>query len=172
MSPKADRVLSNGHGLHQLYGCKGIELIRRSHHYTRCRNMATSNAMQNGHNPIEQHMGASRIANWKEASALQIGIQVQICIWFRQTQIQSSTHCHGRKGFSFIFLQEHGVDYDEIFSPVVKITTLLLGVIAMEDLELEQLDVKSTFLHGDMEEDIYMSQPKGFRVMGVSNTCV
>ena len=66
------------------------------------------------------------------------------------------------------FKQEHGVDYDEIFSPVVKMTTLrlLLGVVATEDLELEQLDVKMTFLHEDLEEDIHMSQPAGFLATG------
>ena len=66
------------------------------------------------------------------------------------------------------FKQEHGVDYDEIFSLVVKMTTLLLllGVVATKDLELEKLDVKTTFLHGDLEEDIYMSQRAGFSVTG------
>jgi ATP-binding cassette subfamily B (MDR/TAP) protein 1 len=46
----------------------------------------------------------------------------------------------------------------EIFSPVVKMTTLcfLLGVVALENLELLQLDVKTTFLHGDLDEEIYM----------------
>ena len=39
---------------------------------------------------------------------------------------------------------------------------LLLGVVASKDLELEQLDVMTTFLHGDLEEDIYMSQLAGF----------
>ena len=65
------------------------------------------------------------------------------------------------------FKQEHGVDYDEIFSPVVKMTTrLLLGVVAAEDLELEQLDVKTTFLHRDLNEVIYMSQLVGFSATG------
>ena len=66
------------------------------------------------------------------------------------------------------FKQEHGVDYDKIFSPVVKMTTLrlLLGVMLTKDLELEQLDVKTAFLHGDLEEDIYMSQLAGFSAMG------
>ena len=60
------------------------------------------------------------------------------------------------------------MDYDEIFSLVVKMTTLryLLGVIAANDLELEQMDVKTTFLHGDLHEDIYMSQPAGFTATG------
>ena len=43
---------------------------------------------------------------------------------------------------------------------------LLLGVVAIENLELEQLHVKMTFLHGDLKEDINMSQPTGFTVMG------
>ena len=66
------------------------------------------------------------------------------------------------------FKQEYGVDYDEIFSPVVKMTTLrlLLRVVATEDIELEQMDVKTRFLHGDLKEEIYMSQPVRFRATG------
>ena len=62
------------------------------------------------------------------------------------------------------FWQEHGVDFDEIFSPVVKMITLrfLLGVVATEDFELISLDVKMAFLHGNLEEEIYMEQPKAF----------
>ena len=48
--------------------------------------------------------------------------------------------------------QEYDVDFDEIFSPVVKMTTLhcMLGVVAADNLELIKLDVKTTFLHGDL----------------------
>ncbi|GKF31909.1 retrovirus-related pol polyprotein from transposon TNT 1-94, partial [Tanacetum coccineum] len=61
------------------------------------------------------------------------------------------------------FQQKRGVDYNEIFSPVVKMTTmrLVLSIVASEDLHLEQLDIKTAFLHGDLDEDIYMTQPKG-----------
>ena len=50
------------------------------------------------------------------------------------------------------FRQEYGVDFDEIFSLVVKMKTLrfMLGVVAADNLELIQLDVKMTFLHGDL----------------------
>jgi hypothetical protein len=41
-----------------------------------------------------------------------------------------------------------------------------LSIVASHDLELEQLDVKTAFLHGELEEDIYMNQPEGFIVSG------
>ncbi|KAG8490786.1 hypothetical protein CXB51_014006 [Gossypium anomalum] len=62
------------------------------------------------------------------------------------------------KGYS----QVPGVDFTDVFSPVVKHSSIraLLGIVAMHDLELEQLDVKTAFLHGELEEDIYMQQPE------------
>mgnify|MGYP000683375799 CR=1 FL=1 len=66
------------------------------------------------------------------------------------------------------YQQEYGVDFDEIFSLVVKMTTLrfMLGVVATGNLDLIQLDVKTTFLHSDLKEEIYMEQPKGFVASG------
>ena len=57
-----------------------------------------------------------------------------------------------------------GLDYHEIFLPVVKLVSIciLLALVALLSLELEQLDVKTTFLHGDLDEEIYMEQPEGF----------
>ncbi|KAG8501441.1 hypothetical protein CXB51_003771 [Gossypium anomalum] len=62
--------------------------------------------------------------------------------------------------------QVPGVDFTDVFSPIVKHSSIraLLGIVAMHDLELEQLDVKTAFLHGELEEDIYMQQPEGFTV--------
>ena len=69
------------------------------------------------------------------------------------------------------FQQKKGTDYSDIFSPVVKMSTikLVLGMVAVENLHLEQLDVKRTFLHGDLEEDIYMIQLEEFIVQGQEN---
>ncbi len=66
------------------------------------------------------------------------------------------------------FAQKKGIDFDEIFSPVVKMTSIrtILSLVAAEDLHLEQLYVKTTFLHGDLEEEIYMQQPQGYEVKG------
>ena len=56
------------------------------------------------------------------------------------------------------FQQKKGVDFDEIFAPVVKMTSIrmVLSIAASMNLEVEQLDVKTTVLHGDLEEEIYM----------------
>ena len=56
------------------------------------------------------------------------------------------------------FARKKGIDFNEIFSPIVKMNSIrtILNLVAVEDLHLEQLDVKATFLHGDLEEEIYM----------------
>ena len=56
------------------------------------------------------------------------------------------------------FDQEKGIDFNEIFSLIDKITTIrtVLELTTMWDLELEQLDVKTAFLYGDVEEKLYM----------------
>ena len=64
------------------------------------------------------------------------------------------------KGYS----QSYGIDYDETYAPVAKADNIrtLLSIAAAEDYELVQFDIKTTFLHGDLSEDIYMDQPLGF----------
>ena len=69
------------------------------------------------------------------------------------------------------FAQKEGIDFNEIFSPVVKMSSIriILGLAATLDLECEQLDVKTAFLHGELEEEIYMEQPEGFKTKGNEN---
>ncbi|CAM8978623.1 unnamed protein product [Rhodiola kirilowii] len=64
------------------------------------------------------------------------------------------------------FQQKECIDYTEIFSPVVKMVTIktVLGLVAKENLHLQQMDVKIAFLHGDLDEEIYMMQPEAFEV--------
>lgn len=68
------------------------------------------------------------------------------------------------KGYS----QISGVDFTDVFSPVVKHSFIrsLLCIVVMHDFELDQLDVKTAFLHGELEEDIYMQQSERFVVPG------
>ena len=56
------------------------------------------------------------------------------------------------------------MDFNEVFSPVVKHSSIriLLAITDALDLELDQMDVKTPFLHGNLNEEILMSQPEGF----------
>ena len=58
------------------------------------------------------------------------------------------------------YAQKEGIDYNEIFSNVVKHISIrmLLALIVQFDLELEQMDVKTVFLHGELEEKIHMKK--------------
>ena len=68
------------------------------------------------------------------------------------------------KGYS----QVSGIDFGDIFSPVAKVDSirLHLSVVVVFDFEVEQMDVKTTFLHEDLEEEIYMKQLEGLAVKG------
>ena len=62
------------------------------------------------------------------------------------------------------FLQKYGVDFQETFAPVAKSTSIriILSIAAQYKLVLHQMDVKTAFLNGLLEEEIYMKQPEGF----------
>ena len=68
------------------------------------------------------------------------------------------------KGYS----QVEGIDFGEIFSPVAKLNSIrfLLSVAISFDFDVEHIHVKRTFLHGYLEEEIYMKQSEGFVVKG------
>jgi len=59
--------------------------------------------------------------------------------------------------------QEYGIDYDETFAPIAKMTTVrtILSIAASNGWSLHQMDVKNAFFHGDLTEDIYMTPPQG-----------
>eukprot|EP00879_Flechtneria_rotunda_P000030 GHRR01000048.1.p1 GENE.GHRR01000048.1~~GHRR01000048.1.p1 ORF type:complete len:438 (+),score=38.22 GHRR01000048.1:151-1464(+) len=70
-------------------------------------------------------------------------------------------------------MQREGVDFTDVFAPVSKHSTLrmLLAYVVEEDMHLHQLDVKTAFLNGKLEEDIYMVQPPGYEEGGSHIVC-
>lgn len=66
------------------------------------------------------------------------------------------------------YVQKQGVDFEETFAPVTRLETvrLLLALAAKNNWEVHHLDVKSAFLNGELQEDVYVMQPEGFLVPG------
>ena len=66
------------------------------------------------------------------------------------------------------YAQKEGIDFQEVFSPMVKMTTLRVwfALTAALDLELLQMDVEAAFWHGDLAKEVYTKQPEGHVIPG------
>ncbi|UYV71898.1 hypothetical protein LAZ67_9000983 [Cordylochernes scorpioides] len=101
-----------------------------------------------------------------ECTTLPPGQKPIDCKWVLKTKLNSKgeiTRYKARlvaKGFA----QKKGIDYEETFSPVARHDTIrtLLAIAANEDLKLVQFDIKTAFLYGDLQDQIYIKQPEGF----------
>ena len=71
------------------------------------------------------------------------------------------------------YRQRYGIDYDETFSPVamLKSIRIMLALAAHFDYEIWQMDVRTAFLNGELEEEVYMIQPEGFTSIDESKVC-
>ncbi|KAK8696520.1 hypothetical protein V6N13_001654 [Hibiscus sabdariffa] len=94
------------------------------------------------------------------------GIKPIGCKWVfkKKTDMDGNVQTYKGRLVAKGFRQIHGVDYDETFSLVamIKSIRILLAVAAFHDYEIWQMDVKTAFLNGKLEEDVYMTQPEGF----------
>ena len=64
------------------------------------------------------------------------------------------------------FSQKEGIDYEETFAPVERYTTIktIILLVAVMKWKVHQMDVKTTFLNGEIKEEVYVEQPQGFEV--------
>nr|GEW08390.1 ribonuclease H-like domain, reverse transcriptase, RNA-dependent DNA polymerase [Tanacetum cinerariifolium] len=105
--------------------------------------------------------------NYKEASTEQKAIGLK---WVYKTKRDAEGKIIKYKARLVAkgYVQEHGIDFDEVFAPVAKIETvqLILALAAYHRWQVHHLDVKSAFLHRELKEEVYVTQPEGFVQQG------
>ncbi|GJV87862.1 retrotransposon protein, putative, ty1-copia subclass [Tanacetum coccineum] len=82
----------------------------------------------------------------------------------KKTDMNGNVHTYKARLVAKGFTQTYGVDYEETFSPVANIRAIriLIAITAFYDYEIWKMDVKTAFLNGYLDEDIYMVQPESF----------
>nr|GEV91020.1 retrovirus-related Pol polyprotein from transposon TNT 1-94 [Tanacetum cinerariifolium] len=116
---------------------------------------------------IKEEMGSLRKNKTWELVDHQVGQKLMTCKWLFKIKEGIEGVQKPRYKARLVargFTHRAGIDYNEVFSPVVRHTSIrvILALTACKDFELEQLDVKTAFLHENLEEVIYMRQPPGY----------
>nr|AAN34963.1 Putative gag-pol polyprotein [Oryza sativa Japonica Group] len=122
---------------------------------------------------MEDEMKSMKLNDVWDLEEIPKGAKTVGCKWVYKTKYDSRGNIEKfkvrlvAKGFT----QREGIDYNETFSPVsCKVSfRIIMALVAHYDLELHQMDVKTAFLNGDLEEKVYMAQPKGFVMKGNEN---
>ena len=118
------------------------------------------------YNAMKDEMSSMKCNDVWDLVELPNGAKTIGCKWVFKTKKDSLGNIERYKARLVAkgFTQKEGIDYTETFSPVSKKDSLriILALVAHFDLELQQMDVKTTFLNGELEEEVYMKQHEGF----------
>nr|GEY37234.1 zinc finger, CCHC-type [Tanacetum cinerariifolium] len=135
---------------------------------------------------LSEAMASRDVAFWKEAvqseidstmhndtwelTDLPLGCKALGCKWILKRKMKVDGSIDKSKARLVIqgFRQNEGIDFFDTYAPVARISTirLLLALAAIQDLVIHQIDMKTAFLNGDLDEEIYMKQPEGFVMPG------
>lgn len=118
-------------------------------------------AMQTELSALEKHQtwSLTKLPNNKRAIGLKWVYKIKLGA---DGKIQKHKARLVAKGYA----QEYGIDYEETFSPVARFETIrvILSIAAQKGWSMHQLDVKSAFLNGPLQEEVYVIQPPGFEI--------
>jgi hypothetical protein len=96
------------------------------------------------------------------------GAKIVGCKWVYKTKYDSKGNIERFKARLIAkgFTQREGIDYNEIFSPISSKDSfrIIMALVAHFNWELHKMDVKTAFINGDLQEDVYMAKPEGFDV--------
>lgn len=118
--------------------------------------------------PMAQEITASEENNTWTLAPLPAGKKLVGCKWVYRIKYKANGEIDKYKAHLVAegYTQIEGEDFIEIFAPVAKMTTVrcLLAIAAVQNWELYQMDVSNVFLHGDLDEEVYMAVPPGYVV--------
>jgi transposase InsO family protein len=147
-------------------------------------------ALSTSHDPTS-YSQAIKHAHWRDAISKELNALEQNntwtltplppgktsigCKWVFKTKIKAdgSVERYKARLVAKGYTQIEGLDFHDTFAPVAKLVTVrcVLAIAATRQWHLHQLDVNNAFLHGDLEEDVYMSLPPGYGTQGEIRVC-
>ncbi|RVW73229.1 Retrovirus-related Pol polyprotein from transposon TNT 1-94 [Vitis vinifera] len=142
--------------------------------------------LENDPQTFKEAMSSPKASYWKEAINSEIesilqnhtwelvdlppGTKTLGCKWIfkKKMKADGSIDKYKARLVAKGYKQREGLDYFDTYSPVSRITSIrmLIAIAAINNLEIHQMDVKTAFLNGELDEEIYMDQPEGFIAPG------